>query len=122
AIGLNRSRLRSTRPVYDGGFMRSVVSVILALNLLSNGVAADPVPAPTAEPHIERLARVARLWGTIRYLHPYLAYREIDWDAALVAAIPRIREAKTTQEYRSAVQGLLDALDDPVTPVLDAAP
>jgi hypothetical protein len=51
-----------------------------------------------------------------------LAYREIDWDAALVAAIPRIREAKTTQEYRSAVQGLLDALGDPVTRVLDVEP
>lgn len=69
--------------------------------------------------HVDRLAAVGRLWGTVRYLHPYLAYKDIDWDAALVAAIPRVREAKTVEEYRAAVQGMLNALGDPVTRVLE---
>lgn len=92
---------------------RAVALAGLALFLLSSAAVA-------AEPREERLARVGRLWGTVRYLHPWVAYKDVDWDAALVAAIPKVREAKTAEEYRAAVQGMLGALGDPVTRV--AAP
>lgn len=86
----------------------------LVLFLLSSGAfAAEPV---------DRLAHVGKLWGTVRYLHPWLAYKDIDWDAALVAAIPKVRAAKTTEEYRAAVQGMLGALGDPLTHVVDPPP
>jgi C-terminal processing protease CtpA/Prc len=97
---------------------RRAILAVFALPLLiltSAGFAAEP-----KAPHIDRLTQVGRLWGTVRYLHPYLAYRDIDWDAALVAAIPRVREAKSPEEYRAAVQGMLDALGDPVTRAVDA--
>jgi C-terminal processing protease CtpA/Prc len=71
-----------------------------------------------ASPTLERMAEVGRLWGTVRYLHPYLLDREIDWDAALVAALPRVAAVKSREEYAAAVQGMLDALGDPVTRVL----
>jgi len=75
--------------------------------------------APSPQTSIERLTRVAKLWGKVRYLHPYLAYREdLDWDAALVAALPKIRAAGSTEEYRAAVSGLLATLGDPATRVL----
>ncbi len=78
---------------------------------------------PAAAPEIERLTHLAKLWGTVRYLHPYLAYREeIDWDAALIQAIPRVRSAKTSAEYAAAVQTMLAALGDPVTRVLPPEP
>jgi C-terminal processing protease CtpA/Prc len=94
--------------------MRRVALAGLALFLLSSAVLA-------AE-HVDRLARVGKLWGTVRYLHPWVAYKDVDWDAALVAAIPKVREAKTPEEYRAAVQGMLDALGDPVTRVADPLP
>ncbi|HEY0558239.1 MAG TPA: hypothetical protein VGG20_28565, partial [Thermoanaerobaculia bacterium] len=75
----------------------------------------SPVRAAT---DVERLTHLAKLWGTVRYLHPYLAYKEIDWDAALIQAIPRVRAARSTTEYADAVQAMLSALDDPVTRVL----
>src|SRR6185369_7988204 len=87
--------------------------------------AADPVPAiPAVQPGpaLDRLVQVGRLWGTVRYLHPYLLYRDIDWDAALVAALPRVEAAKSREEYAAAVQGMLDALGDPVTRVLSPVP
>lgn len=93
-------------------------ALLLALTLIP---AIPPVSAQTAASHpqhIERIARVGRLWGEVRYLHPYLAYRDIDWDAALLAALPRIREAKTPEEYGAAVQSMLATLDDPATRVL----
>lgn len=102
--------------------MRRAIAAAFALFLLSTLAFAAEPPS-----HIDRLAHVGKLWGTVRYLHPYLAYKDIDWDAALVAAIPRVREAKTVEEYRAAVQGMLDALGDPATrlmetPAADPAP
>src|SRR5688500_20208264 len=96
--------------------MRRVALAGLALFLLSSAAFAAEAA------HIDRLVRVGKLWGTVRYLHPWVAYKDVDWDAALVAAIPRVREAKTSEEYKAAVQGMLDALGDPVTRVADPPP
>src|SRR6516225_7839358 len=65
----------------------------------------------------ERLVCLCKVWGTIRYLHPYLAYGDIDWDAALVAALPRVEAAKDDNEFRAAVQAMLDKLRDSETRV-----
>jgi len=73
---------------------------------------ALPKQAPTEK---ERLPAVGKLWVTIKYFHPYLAYRDIDWDKALVEALPKIRAAGNSAEYRAAVQSMLDALHDPAT-------
>jgi C-terminal processing protease CtpA/Prc len=91
--------------------MRRVIAASIALFLLSSA-------AFSAEP-VDRLTHVAKLWGTVRYLHPWVAYKDVDWDAALVAAIPKVREAKSTEEYRTAVEGLLGALGDPLTRVME---
>lgn len=90
-----------------------VAATVLGLSQAIAPAAAQP-PSTTS---LERVTHVARLWGEVRYLHPYLAYKDIDWDAALVAALPRIREASTTDAYREAVQQMLAVLEDPVTRV-----
>lgn len=88
---------------------------------LAAGVPAAAVAAPATYPErIERLARVVRLWGTVRFHHPYLAYKDIDWDEALVAAAPRVLTAKSREEYASVVRTLLGAMGDPVTHLVDA--
>lgn len=105
--------------------MRRRLSTALSLLFLATAAFARQavVPAvPAAPPHIDRLVHVSKLWGTVRYLHPWLASKDIDWDAALVAAIPRVRAAKTVDDYRAAVQGLLDALGDPVTRLVPPPP
>lgn len=63
----------------------------------------------------ERLAGLGRLWGAVKYFHPYLAYREIDWDAALIKAIPQVKAARTPGEYQRAVSAMVQALGDPAT-------
>jgi hypothetical protein len=69
---------------------------------------------------IERLVSLGKLWGAVKYFHPYLAYREdIDWDAALVSAIPQVNAANSAGEYAAAVQSMLLALGDPVTRVIE---
>lgn len=93
-----------------------LAALLLCLNLLPLAAAETPT-APAS--HVERIAQAGRLWGVVRYLHPYLAYRDIDWDQALVKALPRIRDAKTSEEYRAAVQTMLDVLGDPATRVIE---
>jgi C-terminal processing protease CtpA/Prc len=63
----------------------------------------------------DRLIATGRLWGTVKYFHPYLAYRKIDWDKALVDALPKIRAASNPADYAKALGVMLDALQDPVT-------
>jgi hypothetical protein len=79
----------------------------------TSGLAAAPEPT-----RVERLASVAKLWGTIKFTHPWLAYKPIDWDAALVKSIPKINAAESREEYATAVDALLDELHDPVTHVI----
>src|SRR5689334_1672797 len=74
--------------------------------------------APRADRRVERLAQVAKVWGTIRWVHPYVFERDVDWDAALVAAIQKVNAADADDEYASAVGAMLDALHDPLTHVV----
>ncbi|AKT39882.1 S41 family peptidase [Chondromyces crocatus] len=77
-----------------------------------------PVTVPPSGPldaRVERLARLAKVWGEVRYLHPFLVERDIDWDAALLKAIPKVSAATTGEDEDAAVEEMLKALGDPAT-------
>lgn len=72
---------------------------------------------------VNRLIALCKLWGKVKYFHPSLAYRtDIDWDAALIATIPKVREAKTSTEYEAALQSLLNVLGDSSTRIVKNEP
>jgi CubicO group peptidase (beta-lactamase class C family)/C-terminal processing protease CtpA/Prc len=71
---------------------------------------------------IARLAGLARVWGVAKYFHPALAGPTIDWDAALVDAIPEVKAAQTDGEHARAVQRMLSRLGDPLTRVVMPLP
>jgi C-terminal processing protease CtpA/Prc len=101
---------------------RLSASVLPVLAVLA--VVLLPAPAAAAPTPLDRLTQLGKLWGTVRYLHPALAYKEIDWDAALVRALPRVEAAKDREEYGAAVQAMLAEIGDPLTRVVpeEAAP
>lgn len=92
-----------------------MVRSLVALVLLATQLAF----AQSSGTEKDRLLAVGKLWITVKYFHPYVAYRDIDWDKALVDALPKIRSAKTQADYASAIQSMLDTLHDPATRVLD---
>ena len=92
-----------------------LATIIVGLSVRS-AIAVEGMSADDAR--IDRLARVCKVWGTVRYLHPYLAYKEIDWDAALIKTLPKVRVAKDSDEFVRAVQEMLNALGDPSTRVI----
>jgi C-terminal processing protease CtpA/Prc len=71
--------------------------------------------AQTLPVEADRLLATGKLWVTVKYFHPYLAYRDIDWDKALVDALPKVRSASTPAEYDAAIQSMLEGLKDPAT-------
>jgi len=71
---------------------------------------------------VARLSKLCEIWGYVAYLHPHLAYKEIDWDEALMSALPQVIRAETTEAFAEAVQSMLDQLDDPVTRVVSIRP
>lgn len=77
--------------------------------------------AATAPPDAdaERLATLARIWAHVKYVHPAMATSHVDWDAALLRAIPAVEAARSDAEHRRAVEGLLAELGDPATRLLD---
>jgi C-terminal processing protease CtpA/Prc len=103
--------------------LRIAAVVIASVFLQGSPFASFGHEIPSDAHRIERLVELGKLWGAIKYFHPYLAYREdIDWDAALVAAIPKVNAATNTEEYATAVQQMLDALGDPATQVIRKKP
>jgi len=66
---------------------------------------------------VERLAALGRVWGAAKFFHPYLAYKDIDWDGAVIKAIPEVKSAQTPEQYRQAISNMLQVLNDPATTV-----
>ncbi|HEX4809107.1 MAG TPA: hypothetical protein VH325_09265 [Bryobacteraceae bacterium] len=87
--------------------------IVLFIALLAPLLFASAAPENT--PGVDRLTAVGKLWVTVRYFHPYLAYQNIDWDKAFCDTLPAIRQAKTPEEYTAALQRMLDPLHDPAT-------
>jgi len=87
-------------------FRTHLLIIFLAPFLAATIANAQALPSET-----DRLVSTGRLWISVNYFHPLLADRKIDWDRALVEALPKIRAAKTSAEYEQAVRGMLTVLD-----------
>lgn len=92
------------------------ISVITALLILCQTVQTQQRNQTADEnARVARLVGLAKVWGTVKYFHPFLASRDIDWDKALIETIPKVNAAKTPQEYEAAVNLMLAALGDKAT-------
>ena len=71
---------------------------------------------PTAR-QIRNLYEAGRLWGNIKYFHPALQYRQLNWDSSFTSAVPGLLAAGNSQELAIVLQKMLDVLKDPATRV-----
>ena len=94
--------------------------IIVLLSFLPQFVVAENPPVTVTDSiRIARLAGLCELWGVVNYFHPFIAYRDINWDDALVKSIPRVNMAVTAEDYKRAIDYLLSFLKDPNTFVRD---
>lgn len=77
----------------------TIAALYLACALVS-GAAAQ-----SEEKRIERLSDLAKIWGAVKYFYPFPAYKEIDWDKALIETIPKAGAAKSPEEYAGELDG-----------------
>ncbi len=100
---------------------RIALFILLIMTMpIIQAVAADEQDSiVTDSVRFERLAGLCELWGVVKYFHPYLAYKDIDWDEALIKTIPRVNKAVTSEDYKLAIEYLLAFLKDPNTYVVD---
>jgi C-terminal processing protease CtpA/Prc len=88
---------------------RTAVAVLAVLSL------ALSAHAQSYDETTLRLSTIARVWGAVKFAHPYLGYREdIDWDAAGVRAAERARGSDPLPDV---ISEMLGGLGDPVTRV-----
>ena len=94
-----------------------LLGLVIALSVLCTSVLAQTQPASSTpeETRIARLAGLAKVWGTVKYFHPYLAYQNIDWDKAAVEAMRGVNNAKTPKDYEVALNEMLAVLNDKST-------
>ena len=92
--------------------IHKILTVLLCCVVLLCQTASAKEKKYSEDPRVARLVGLAKVWGTVKYFHPYLAYREIDWDKALVETITKVNAAKNAQEYEAAINQMLAVLND----------
>lgn len=92
------------------------VAVIVLVILSTTPIAQEHPARPN---NIKYLESICKLWGKIKFTHPYIPLKNIDWDAALIETLPLVRSAESREEFRQAIVKLLSFLDDPATRVVD---
>ena len=48
---------------------------------------------------INNLAAFCKVWGFLKYYHPYPSKKSVDWDTVLVNNYPKVKAAKTKEEF-----------------------
>jgi len=77
------------------------------------GGAAFETPFRETLPEEERIAGLARYWAEVRSNFAFFdQVPELDWDAAFLETLPKVRAAATTADYYRVLQGLNARLHD----------
>ena len=97
-----------------------IVTCLALLQSSAHSSVTQGSPAPAGE-KIEELAALGRLWGEVKFVHPWLYSRDIDWDAALLLVIPEAIGSQGPEEFRAVIAKLLAALNDPITRLAEPA-
>jgi len=99
--------------------MRNLLLSTVALQFLWSVAPLRAAEPALTKVQIARLESLCRVWGTVKFFHPWIVAppdgKPIDWDAALIEAIPLVERAATVEEFRAAIDHLLSALHDPAT-------
>src|SRR5678815_5104991 len=96
-------------------FHKPLAAFSLSLLIFASALCQTLQAQSADNARIARLAGLGKVWGTVKYFHPYLAYRDVDWDKALIEAIPKVNAAKTPADYQNAINQMLAVLNDKST-------
>jgi len=90
----------------------------LKLSLLLLIVSSFSFAQTLTTEQINRLADAGKVYGLVKYFHPYLQYKTLNWDSVFAANVQGIIQAKNKQEYADVIQRMLSVLNDNLTCVV----
>lgn len=61
---------------------------------------------------VEKLSSLCKVWGFLKYYHPNVAKGNFNWDEHLLTVLPKIENAKNTQEISKIYIDWIDSLGD----------
>lgn len=67
-------------------------------------IPAEGMPSP----EVDRLTRLAQVWGLAKYRHPGVTSCTVDWDQAALDHIPLAESAASEEQFDTIVNDLLD--------------
>jgi carboxyl-terminal processing protease len=89
-----------------------LVSVCVFLFVVLTGPLAYGKKPPHMLDQTTRLAALAKVWGLLKYYHPEVAKGQIDWDAALISAIPAVKAAVDFDSFNQEIDALIREAGD----------
>ena len=90
---------------------------ILCFLLLTRIVVVGQINLTTEQKN--RLADAGKIYGYVKFFHPYLQYKNINWDSAFASTVPHVIAAKNKNEYEQSLNKLFEVLNDGMTTVLN---
>jgi C-terminal processing protease CtpA/Prc len=93
-------------------FMRpGLLILLLCLNYFSYSQTS------LTKEQLNRLADAGKIYGYVKYFHPFLQYKNINWDSAFASNVEAIIKATNKFEYAAALQKMFSVLEDGLTTV-----
>ena len=74
---------------------------------------------PLTTEQINRLADAGKVYGYIKYFHPWLQYKDINWDSTFAANVEGIIKTTNREDYVLIMQKLFSSLNDGLTTVVN---
>lgn len=82
--------------------LAAAMALYLLLPLFGCGAQdGTPQSAPQSATETERLVKLCKVWGYVKYTHSAFLLGQKDWDEELLALVPQVRERETQEEVNA---------------------
>lgn len=92
-----------------------LIHILLLLFVFNNSYLVKGQNVENSKPNeneIKNLSNLCKVWGFLKYYHPNVAKGNFNWDEHLLTILPKIENAKNTQEISKIYIDWIDSLGD----------
>lgn len=83
--------------------MKRIIFILLLFLIVSM-----PKLKAATQFEIDKLVTIGKVWGFLKYYHPNITEKKIDWDSVLIESIPKILASEKKEEFRKILDDLLN--------------
>lgn len=88
----------------------AAVFVVILASICFAGIEYAPQPAEESKPltefQIRNLATFCKVWGFLKYYHPYPSKKHVNWDQVLIENYPKVKSAITKEEFNAVIRSI----------------